>query len=123
MIGVLGLYVRMVLLASNVSEDCNAACTALLLLIELAHLVVATARITVSPARLLGLIHRFLEAFTAIFGFEWLTPKCHWLLHLPDALRRFGRLLGCFVLERKHRMPKRYATELQNTSRTGIRLC
>ena len=116
---VLSLYVQTVLLASNVSAECNAACHALLLCIELAHLIVATARIKVEPARLLGLVHRFLESFTAVFGFEWLTPKCHWLLHLPEALRRFGRLLNCFVLERKHRMPKRYATELQNTSKAA----
>ena len=98
-------------------ETNNAACHALLFLIELAHLIVATARIEVSPAKLLGLVHRFLEAFTAAFGFEWLTPKCHWLLHLPETLKRLGKLLNCFDLERKHRVPKRYATDLQNTSK------
>ena len=117
LIDVLSLYVRTVLLASNINADCNAASHALLLLIELAHLIVATSRVTVSPACLLALMHRFLDAFTNAFGFDWLTPKCHWLLHLPKALRRFGRLLNCFVLERKHKMPKRYATDLQNTSR------
>ena len=59
---------------------------------------------------------KFLEMFTNAFGFEWLTPKCHWLLHLPETLKSHGRLLNCFVLERKRRVPKRYATELANTS-------
>ena len=48
-------------------------------------------------------------------------PKFHWLLHLPSVLRKFSRLLNCFCLERKHRVPKRYATELTNTSsRTAL---
>eukprot|EP00959_Pyramimonas_sp_CCMP1952_P068247 1424364-Pyramimonas_sp.AAC.1 len=34
----------------------------------------------------------------------------------PGILEKNVRLLICFVLERKHRMPKRYATELANIS-------
>ena len=74
----------------------------------------ATARITVRPEKLETAIHCFLEAFVAAFGFEWLTPKAHWLLHLPRQLARYGRLMNCFALERKHRVPKRYATEMKN---------
>ena len=112
-LGVLGLYVQLVLLPLHISE---VACRAMLSCIELAHIVVATARVEVSPAVLLDVVHRFLDDFTKAFGFEWLTPKAHWLLHLPDALARYGRLPNCFVLERKHRLPKRYATEAKNTA-------
>ena len=56
LIDVLSLYVRTVLLASNINADFNAASHALLLLIELAHLIVATSRVTVSPACLLALV-------------------------------------------------------------------
>ena len=114
--GVLALYVQTILLSLNID---NAACYALLALVDLVDLVIATTRIKVSPARLLGAVHRFLKAFTDAFGFEYLTPKCHWLLHLPESLERFGFLLMCFVLERKHRVPKRYATELKNTSKNA----
>lgn len=115
-IGVLSLYVRTVLIALNIEKP---ACDALLSAIDMSLLIVATGRITVSPAKLLGFVHRFLRDFTVAFGFEWLTPKCHWLLHLPETLGRFGRLLNCFALERKHRVPKRYATDLSNTSRAA----
>ena len=113
-LGVLSLFVQTVLRPLNL---CEASCRAMLSCIELALLVVATARIDVSPARLLGVVHRFLEDFTNAFGFDWLIPKAHWLLHLPESLKRFGRLLNCFALERKHKVPKRYATDLTNISK------
>ena len=46
-----------------------------------------------------------------------MTPKFHWLLHYAQLLERFGLLLNCFVLERKHRVPKRYAESIKNTSK------
>ena len=48
---------------------------------------------------------------------EWLTPKFHWMLHFGDYLRKWKILLNCFVLERRHRIGKRYATELKNISK------
>lgn len=112
-LGVLMLFTQTVLRPMGAA---NAACDAMIACVELSQLVVATSRIDVSPARLLGCVHKFLEYFTAAFGYESLTPKCHWLLHFPELLERNGRLLNCFALERKHRMPKRYATELANIS-------
>ena len=44
-----------------------------------------------------------------------MVPKSHWLLHLPSVLSRFSKLLNCFCLERKHRVAKRYATDLTKT--------
>ena len=107
----LKLYTTNVLQAQGIAPR---ACTSLLCLCDLVELIVASARLTVTPDMLKAEVHRFLEAFVAAFGFEWLTPKAHWLLHLPDHLARFGRLLNCFALERKHRVPKRYATDLKN---------
>ena len=40
----------------------------------------------------------------------------HWLLHFARAARRWGILVACFVLERFHRNPKAYATEMKNRS-------
>ena len=44
-------------------------------------------------------------------------PHFHWLLHLWKTLQRNGALLNCFCLERKHRMPKRYATDITNAQK------
>ena len=112
----LSLFVQTVLLPRNIH---NAACHAMLSLLFLVDLIVATARLTVSPARLLAAVHFFLKAYVDAFGEEWLIPKCHWLLRLAETLKRFGNLLNCFCLERKHRWPKRYATDLQNTSQNA----
>ena len=65
------------------------------------------------------LVEKFLQLFVDAFGFEWLTPKYHWLLHFGDHYRKFGMLLNCFVLERRHRIAKRYATDLRNTSKAA----
>lgn len=107
----LKLFIANVLQTQDIAPR---ACTSLLCLCDLVELIVATARLTVTPDMLAAEVHRFLKAFVDAFGFEWLTPKAHWLLHLPDHLARFGRLLNCFALERKHRIPKRYATDLKN---------
>ena len=63
----------------------NLACLALLGLVDLADLIVAASRIAVTPTMLQAEVQRFLAAYTAAFGFEWMTPKAHWLLHLPSA--------------------------------------
>ena len=111
--GVLLLFTRSVLRSLNTCAD---ACLALESVIKIASLAIATTRTEVKAETLLAEVHRFLEHFTTAFGFENLIPKCHWLLHFPEALLKFGLLLNCFALERKHRIPKRYASELKNIS-------
>ena len=46
-----------------------------------------------------------------------LIPKMHWLLHFRRHFHRYGVLIACFVTERYHRNPKRFANEMQNTSK------
>ena len=65
-------------------------------------------------------MEKFLEAFVDVWGYEWMTPKFHWLLHLVDQLRELKRLLNCFYLERKHKVAKRYATELAHMSSKSL---
>ena len=115
LIGVLAVFVQKVLMKRR--PDCSAACKAFLSFATLVDIIVATARITIAPSKLLEAVEHFLEDFATAFGYEWMTPKFHWLLHFSAFLCRFGVLLNCFCLERKHRVAKRYATELKNTSR------
>ena len=99
--------------------DCANECKAFLALIDVVQLIVASGRVHVEPADLLSAVEKFLQLFSGSFGFQWMTPKFHWLLHIPDQLRRSSSntLLNCFCLERKHRVPKRYATEMTNVSK------
>ena len=91
-------------------------CIAFLALVDVVDLIVASSRITVPSVRLLQAVEKFLELFNDAWGVQWMVPKFHWLLHIPGVLHKHGKLLNCFCLERKHRVPKRYATELKNTS-------
>ena len=104
------------------TRDCDAECYAFLALCDLVDLIVAASRMRVAPDKLLTSVETFLDLFEKAWGIEWMTPKFHWLLHIPNQLRMFGFLMACFCLERKHRVPKRYATDVthpsQNSSKT-----
>ena len=112
---VLALFVQQVLLSLH--TDCDHQCLAFLALADIVDIIVSTSRNDVPPEQLLARVHLFLEEFVKAFGYEMQVPKFHWLLHLAEILGRLGFLLNCFVLERKHRIAKRYATDLYNTSK------
>ena len=44
-----------------------------------------------------------------------MTGKFHWLLHWPAHLQKWGCLPACFIHERKHRVAKRYGSNVTNT--------
>jgi len=115
--GVLAHFTKTVLMRASEDSNCRNACQAFLALATVCELVSETARSKVEPAELLGKIHCFLELFVAAWGYEWLTPKSHWMLHYPEVLQKMGRLFNCFCLERKHRVPKRYAEGITNISK------
>lgn len=98
------------------NDACKKACEAFIALAIVCELIGETSRSAIPAALLLGKIHRFLELFVDSWGFEWLTPKSHWLLHLAETLQKLGKLVNCFCLERKHRVPKRYAEDITNIS-------
>lgn len=54
------------------------------------------------------LMSAHLESFIKLYG-EDLKPKMHHLFHVLDGMIWVGRLLACFVTERKHRDVKRSA--------------
>ena len=93
------------------------ACGAFITLCDLLDLFTSCARGVVTPLMMRRRVHLFLDAFVAAFGVQSMIPKCHWLLHFARHLERWGHLLACFVTERKHKMLKRYANDLDNTSR------
>ena len=94
-----------------------AACTAFLHLADIADLLLAASTGKVTPALLRDAIKRFLDACIAAGWRAHMHPKFHWLIHLPMYLHRWGTLLSCFVHERKHKMVKRYSTDIHNTRR------
>jgi hypothetical protein len=69
-----------------------------------------------TPEELAEVIVRFLKFFKLKFGEDPMTPKFHYIIHLPQMLRDHSIIFPCFVHERKHRELKRYAGMLRNTS-------
>ena len=116
LMGALAMFAYQTLLPKNL---CNAACDAFLALADVVDFIVVSARSHLDPTKLDDAVEKFLDMFVDAFGIEWVIPKFHWLLHFGDHLKRFKVLLNCFVLERKHRWAKRYATELQNISKAA----
>lgn len=51
----------------------------------------------------------------AAYGDAYLKPKNHWLMDVPDQLRRDGVILDAFVIERMHLAVKAVAEPVKNT--------
>ena len=116
MMPVLAYFTQIVLM--RMEPTLNAQCETFLALANIVELIVACGRGNVSAPQLLTAVETFLALFAAAWGFRWMVPKFHWLLHLPTILENWaGVLLNCFCLERKHRVPKRYAKEIENISK------
>ena len=55
---------------------------------------------------------RHFKLFLSCYGAEEIRPKHHYSLHLPSQILKHKMLLDTFVLERKHRLYKTHATEI-----------
>jgi hypothetical protein len=86
-----------------------------LLLVSVFELIRRSSRGTVLPAQLAAATGLYLSAFRELYGDGVMIIKFHYTLHLPMYLQRYGMLPNCFVHERKHKLPKRFANEVKNT--------
>ena len=85
-------------------------------LIDVIETIMKSARVPVDCDALQRSIGAYLGAFAALYGPDEMTPKFHYVIHFPSFIRRWQILPNCFVLERKHKFPKRYANALLNTA-------
>ena len=84
-------------------------------LVDIIENVMRSARSVVDCNALERSISAYLSAFKALYGPEEMTPKFHYMMHYPAFLGRWHIIPNCFVLERKHKLPKRYANPILNT--------
>ena len=77
----------------------------------------ATLGIAVSCNKLHEIMAKYLNMHKEIY--EHVIPKHHYALHLAPMLQFFGGLISCLVHERMHRLVKRIANDMRNTS--GLR--
>ena len=68
----------------------------------------------VNPEELHDKVVCHLCSFSAAYGECKFIPKHHYCLHLAQGAARHGILLSAFVHERRHKLVKRFATEIAN---------
>ena len=79
-------------------------------------MIEASHRQFVDPTILANTVDTYLSLYKRLYGIKSMIIKFHWLHHFAIALSKWKMLPSCFVLERKHRLPKRYANAVRNTS-------
>ena len=110
---VLTFFVLSIVMPSGLFRD---ACTALVALGDLVEVFQASAHAgLVTPQRLRSAVDIVLATTVKAGWREHMIPKFHWLLHFDRHLEHFGKLLTCFVHERKHKLVKRYGEDITNT--------
>lgn len=113
----LGLYPIIAFFVNLIPKKrgiCVPQCDAFLAMCDVVELLQLVAMGIVSPALLLAAVESALDLFVKANWKQYMIKKFHWLLHLADKLREYGFLPACWSLERKHRLPKRYAKGILN---------
>ena len=80
---------------------------------------VKTLKLEPSPAlccRLLELQQQHLQGFKTYYGRDRVRPKYHFSCHLGEQAKKAGRMLDCFVTERKNKCFKQQARTHSNFS-------
>jgi len=110
---IMAYFLQVVVLPAGRAET---QCKAFLALADVLDLLSMVPLGLVSPFMLRQAVKSLLELCLAAGWRLFLHPKFHWLVHLPRHLEQFGCLPTCWVHERKHRMVKRYASDICNTT-------
>jgi hypothetical protein len=110
---IIAMFVTTAVLKNHV---CVLACNAFLAMADLIDMFQATATKHVSPKQLSQTVYTFLKSCVDAGWEMYMHPKFHWLVHFPAHLKHHGFLPSCWVHERKHKVSKRYANDIKNTS-------
>ena len=113
---VLRVYVILMVMPTA-NEQLIKSCEAWLALCAVLDALMAIAKGRTTPAQLQRLIRSHLEKAKELYGEGWWVPKCHLALHLPLQFHAHGCLLSCFTHERKHKIIKKIASNIADTSR------
>ena len=79
------------------------------------ELIDISARYSVTAAEVQSAAADYGASFKELYGEDCMIFKFHMMFHLSKWLDIIGFLPNCQVLERKHRVPKRYADQCRNT--------
>jgi hypothetical protein len=112
MLAMLHVLIYFSMLSVEPAGRCAAACLALRLLGDVVDALVCT-RLHITTVDVLR--HRTDALLQACRDAGWsgsMIPKFHWMVHYAHHLKRHGCLPTCWVHERKHKVLKRYASDI-----------
>ena len=104
-------------LAKNPDPQFQGHAGCFLKLVVVIELIINSSRYSVDPCRFRDAVQAYMEHFKSLYGERAMTPKFHYLMHYVWFLWQFGSIPNCFVLERKHKIVKKYGGPLCNTSK------
>ena len=104
------------MLSLETSMRCTRVCIALRLLLDVVDALVCTRMHLTTPDDLRNRVDALLKACVEVGWSESMIPKFHGAIHYAFHLARFNCLPTCWVHERKHKVIKRYGTDIENLS-------
>jgi len=113
-IRVMAQYARAMLRSTNAVVRSHALC--FLYLFTIVHFIEASGRQYVDPESFRNMVGSYLHLYKSLYGTTSMVIKFHWLHHFSVYLARWGCLPSCWTLERKHRLPKKFANNIRNTN-------
>ena len=94
----------------------DAECRSLFLLCDLLDTFVSGKKQQVQKANAAPKLKAFIEAHIAVYGYQFIKPKHHFVWHNVLHMKSSQVVLDCWVHERKHQSLKRLGTAVANTS-------
>ena len=110
---IIALFLTRVIIPSGACVD---ECAAFLALADLVDLLLVVNLGKVAPSELEAASDAFIQACKDAGWTGRFIPKFHWIEHFASHLDTFGCMPTCWVHERKHRVAKRYAADIANTT-------
>ena len=112
---ILAQYCQHLLDMRHGSGDLRLQLRCFLMLCRVLALISRGPRLGINPDELRTAINNFIRNFVYLNTNEKLTPKWHFMQHLPDQIHG-GWLQNCFVHERKHKQIKRFQNDHRNVN-------
>ena len=96
----------------------NVQVVCFLQLVQIIEIITRSAKHHTDTESLKTCISKYLARFSELFGGAVMTPKFHFLMHIPAVIEKFGWAPSCFALERKHRVAKQFGNHCIVVSET-----
>lgn len=80
-----------------------------MLLVTIIEMILNSCRYAIDGSALSDVVKAYMEMFRELYGDDLMPPKFHQLVHFVRFIIDLGWFPNCWVLERKHRVAKRYA--------------